>query len=105
MNTIQKCKNQSATVIYKNTTKEEEQKEKEGEEEKEEICYNLAGPIEGTNESKNEWEELKDGNDTVKGLKISLSQGELCPFKEGEHFKLTYEIECNYRVAITTYHQ
>ena len=48
MNTVKKCKGKDATVYYNTTKKDPKQdpeQEKEGEVE-EEICYNLAGPIE-----------------------------------------------------------
>lgn len=93
MNTVEKCNGKEATVFYKKTKKEQEQQEKEGEGE-EETCYNLAGPIEGTEESKNTWEELTNETNHTIGLKISLSKGESCPWKEGKFFKITYEIKC-----------
>ena len=97
MNTVKKCKGKNATVYYNTTKKDPKQdpeQEKEGEVE-EEICYNLAGPIEGTEESKNTWEELKDETNNTIGLKMSLAKGELCPWKEGKYFQITYEIKCN----------
>lgn len=66
---------------------------------KDQKCTRLSGPIEGTSNSKNVWEEFstteKVGNTTktTTGLKLTLAKGDIC--ESDQNYQIVYQITCN----------